>query len=165
MAGAALTPVPDKLTVGEELALLVSVTLPLALPAVVGANVSVSVALCPAEMVAGVVTPLPVKPVPVTLTVERFKSAVPEFVIVSACVPVVPSVTLPNAIVVELTEIAGAVATPVPVSATLEGEVGALLVMDTLPGKLPTVVGANVTLKLVELPAEIVAGVARPLIE
>lgn len=77
------TPVPDKLTDGEDVALLAIETFPVALPAVVGANVTVSVALCPADNVAGVLTPLPAKPVPLTLICERFSVALPEFVIVS----------------------------------------------------------------------------------
>lgn len=72
--------------------------------------------------------------------------------------------TFPNDIEVELTVIAGAVATPVPVIVTADGEFGALLTIETLPGKLPTVVGANVTLKLAEAPAEIVAGAVKPVI-
>ena len=123
----------------------------------------VSVAVWPAVNVAGVATPLPVNPVPLTLTLVRLRLALPEFVMVRVCVPVLPSFTFPNEMLLELTEIPGAVATPVPVIETLDGEFGALLMSETLPGKLPAVVGANVTLKLAELPAEIVAGVDIPL--
>ena len=42
----------------------VTVTLPLALPAVVGANVALKVALCPAARVTGAVIPLKLNPVP-----------------------------------------------------------------------------------------------------
>jgi hypothetical protein len=164
MAGADATPVPDKLIVGDELALLASVTVPVALPAEVGANLIESVAACPAESAAGVAIPLPVNSAPDTLTCEIFKFALPEFVIVTAWVPELPSVTFPNGTLVELTVIAGVVATPVPLSETVEGEVGALLVSEMLPGELPAVVGANVTLKLAAPPAAIMAGVARPLI-
>ncbi len=164
LAGAELVPAPVKLTVGDEEALLENVTLPDALATVVGANVIVRVVLWPAVRVAGVAIPLPEKPVPVTLICERLRVALPEFVIVSDFVPVVPSGTFPKANVLELTEIEGAVAIPVPVIETADGEFGALLEIETLPGKLPAVAGAKVTLKLAELPAEIVAGVVSPLI-
>jgi hypothetical protein len=164
LAGAELVPAPVRLTVGDEEALLEKVTLPVKLATVVGAKVIVRVVLCPAVRVAGVAMPLPEKPVPVTLICERFRVALPEFVMVTDFVPVVPSVIFPKATVVELTEIAGAVATPVPVIETVDGEFGALLEIETLPGRLPAVVGAKVTLKLAELPAEIVEGVVSPLI-
>jgi hypothetical protein len=166
LAGVELVPAPVRLTVGDEEALLEKVTLPVELVTVVGANVIVRVVLCPAVRLAGVVMPLPEKPVPVTLTCERLRVALPEFVIVSDCVPVVPSGTFPKATVVELTEIAGAAgAVPVPVIETAEGDVGALLEMETLPGALPVVAGANLTLKLAVPPAATLAGKAIPLTE
>ena len=62
-------PVPDNgmFRVGLE-ALEVIVTLPLALPADVGVNVTVKVALWPADSVAGVVIPLRLYPVPLIPT-------------------------------------------------------------------------------------------------
>lgn len=64
-----VTPMPDKpmLSVGFE-AFEVMVTLPLALPAEVGANVTVKLVLCPAASVIGAMMPLKVKPVPLRLT-------------------------------------------------------------------------------------------------
>jgi hypothetical protein len=56
----------------------------------------------------------------------------------------------------------GCAATPVPLRATVEGDVGALLVIVIVAGKLPAVVGANVALKVVLAPAAIVAGAANP---
>ena len=44
------------------------VTVPLALPAEVGANVTLKLALCPAVSVTGAVIPLKVNPVPLTAT-------------------------------------------------------------------------------------------------
>ena len=86
------------------------------------------------------------------------------FLTVTDWTPVLPSVTLPNARLVGRIDIAGAAAAlPVPLRATVEGDVGALLTIDTLPGALPVVVGANFTLKLAEAPAATVAGVAIPL--
>lgn len=62
-------PVPDNgmVRLGFE-ALEVTLTLPLALPAEAGVNVTVNVALCPEVKVTGVVIPLKVKPVPLTAT-------------------------------------------------------------------------------------------------
>ena len=63
------TPVPDNgmVKVGFE-ALEVTVTLPLALVADAGVNVTLKVALCPAVKVTGVVMPLSVNPVPLMAT-------------------------------------------------------------------------------------------------
>lgn len=92
------------------------------------------------------------------------RSAVPEFVMVTDCTPLVPSVTLPNARLPGRIEIAGAAAAvPVPVNETEDGEVGALLITVTLPGRLPVDVGANCTLKLADAPAVTVAGTVIPL--
>lgn len=76
----------------------------------------------------------------------------------------VPSVTLPNARLAGRTEIAGAAgAVPVPDIETAEGDVGALLEIETLPGALPAVIGANLTPKLADPPAATVAGNDIPL--
>src|SRR5215469_7109006 len=65
----AVTPVPVRgmVRVGLE-ALEVTVTVPVALPAAVGVNVTLKVALWPAASVAGAVMPLMVKPVPLIAT-------------------------------------------------------------------------------------------------
>lgn len=62
---AVLLPVRDTVD-GEALALLTSDKLPVTLPPVCGAKTTVNDALCPAEMLAGKVRPLMLKPVPVT---------------------------------------------------------------------------------------------------
>ena len=62
-----VTPVPDRAMLKEEfVALLTIATLPVELAAVWGAKLTEKLALCPAGMVAGVVKPLMLKPVPVT---------------------------------------------------------------------------------------------------
>ena len=63
------TPVPDNgmVRLGLE-AVEVMVTLPLALPADAGVNVTLRLALCPAVSVTGVVIPLTLKPVPLIPT-------------------------------------------------------------------------------------------------
>jgi hypothetical protein len=57
----------------------------------------------------------------------------------------------------------GCAATPVPVRATVEGDVGALLVIVIVPGRLPAVAGENAALKVVLAPTATVVGVANPL--
>ena len=65
--------------------MLVMLTPPVKLPAVVGANCALNVAVPPAGTVAGVVRPLTLKPVPVAESCEMVSEAVPLFVIVKAC--------------------------------------------------------------------------------
>jgi hypothetical protein len=77
-------------------ALLMSATLPVALPAVVGANVTVNVADCPAARVSGSVMPVALKPAPVTFICEIVVFAFPELVTVTDCVVLVPVVTDPK---------------------------------------------------------------------
>jgi hypothetical protein len=62
-------PVPDKGIVRDGFeAFEVTVTLPLALPAAAGVNVTEKLALCPAVNVTGVVIPLRLNPVPLAAT-------------------------------------------------------------------------------------------------
>jgi len=80
---AAVAPVPETPTVRDGFeASEVIVTVPLADPAEVGANFTLTVAVPPAVSVRGVVIPLTVKPVPVIPTLEIVTLALPEFVIV-----------------------------------------------------------------------------------
>ena len=74
------------------------------------------------------------------------------FVMVSVCVAEDPVFTLPNAKLVALKDSVCVTATPVPVNATVAGEVGALLAMFTEPAKLPAVVGANTALNVAVAP-------------
>jgi hypothetical protein len=78
------TPVPDSGMdrVGLE-AFEVMVTVPLALAAAAGVNVTVKVALCPAVSVTGAVIPLKVNPVPLIPTCETVMLAPPVLVTVS----------------------------------------------------------------------------------
>jgi hypothetical protein len=90
-------PVPDSaIVVGEFVALLVMVTLPLAFPAVVGSNTTEKDVLCPALSVRGKASPLTEKPVPATLSLDSETLALPELVSVTVCVELVPVVTLPK---------------------------------------------------------------------
>jgi len=78
-----VTPVPDNgmARVGFE-AFEVIVTLPLTLPADVGVNVTLKLALCPAVSVTGAVIPLTLNPVPLIPTCEIVTLEPPVFVIV-----------------------------------------------------------------------------------
>jgi hypothetical protein len=83
-ATVAATPVPlSDIPNGELPALLTTETPPVALPAAVGAKVTLNDALCPAARVSGTEIPLLVKPVPVTLTWEMLTLPLPEFVSVT----------------------------------------------------------------------------------
>ena len=70
---------------------------------------------------------------------------------------------LPNESDAGLTEIAGVGSgVPVPVIVTVDGDVGAVLEIETVPAALPVDAGVNFTVKLADAPAATVAGVAIP---
>ena len=77
----ACTPAPLRLIVsGDPLASLVTVTLPVAFPTVAGANFAVKLKLCEATTVAGVLTPVRLNPLPLTVMPEICAAAFPVFV-------------------------------------------------------------------------------------
>lgn len=81
IANPAWAPVPlREIARGELVASLAIVIDPVTLPAVVGANVAVSVTLCMALIVVPAVKPLAVNPLPVTVTLETFMALVPVLV-------------------------------------------------------------------------------------
>jgi hypothetical protein len=143
------TPDPDSEIVAGELdALLVIETLPVTLPVVVGANVTVRIIFCPASSVSGGVTPLALKPAPETVTWEMVTLELPVFESVAVWELLVPTVTSPKERLVGLAEIWYVALTPVPERGTVVGESGASLTMERLPVTLPAPVGANATLKV-----------------
>jgi hypothetical protein len=90
-------PLPLRAIVSAEFgALLVIEMLPVVLPTTEGENCAVNVVFCPALTVNGVDKPLILKPVPVTLAAEIVTLAVPEFVSVTICDPLLPTTTLPK---------------------------------------------------------------------
>jgi hypothetical protein len=92
------TPVPESaITIGEFVALLVTVMLPVALPLDAGSNVAVSAALWPLDRISPDDTPLAPNPAPATMTLEIDTLALPEFVSVTLCVLLLDTLTLPNA--------------------------------------------------------------------
>jgi hypothetical protein len=132
--------------------------LPLALPAVVGANFAVTEVFCPALIVTGTVNPLMLKPVPEALAAEIVTLAVPVFVSVTGTDPLLPSIRLPKLMLAGFAESAPCV--PVPVKAT-EGS-DPLLTIEMLPESTPVAVGENTAVKFVDWPAFSVTGVAIP---
>src|SRR5438132_261142 len=77
-------------------ALLTSETLLDSLPVVVGANCKSFPTRRSSDLVRGKVSPLMLKPAPVTLACAMVKLALPELVKVRFCTPVVPTSTLPK---------------------------------------------------------------------
>ena len=94
---------------------------------------------------------LMMNPVPAILLPEMETGAVPvlESVTVVGAL-LLPTATLPKLMLAGLALSAPCV--PVPLSAIVRGEPGAVLVTDTLPTALPVVVGAKVTVKEVVWP-------------
>src|SRR3989442_1353433 len=92
---------------------------------------------------------------------EMVRLAVPGLVKVRVWVLVVPTSALPKLTLGGVTESWGC--TPVPLRAMVLGELGALLMSETLPDTLPVAVGANCTLKVLDCPAGRVTGKVSPL--
>jgi hypothetical protein len=121
--------------------------LPVALPGAVGENLAVKDVLCPAVSVDGADRPVMLNPVPDVLTCETATLAVPEFVRVTLTDPLAPTSRPPKLM------LAGFAVrfpcTPVPSSAIETVGLLAVLVIRMLPAVPPTVVGANLAVKLV----------------
>jgi hypothetical protein len=133
--------VPDKATVGEFDAVLTKLTLPVLLPAAIGANETVNAELWPAARVSGSARPVREYPVPVTFAALTVRLA-PEAVRVTVELLVLPTFTLPKASEPGLTlSVAIAGATPAPASETRVGLLEALLTNEICPEALPTTAG------------------------
>ena len=130
--------------------MLATDTLPLSVPAAVGEKTTAKLRCCPAESVTGVPAPLKANPAPLSVIVEIVTLALPVFVTVTDCVDEDPSFTLPKARLVLLNERVCDAATPMPLNATVAGEFGALLTMETAPLTVPADAGEKTTLKLVD---------------
>jgi len=157
-------PVPVKLTVaGELVALLDMETLPFALPAVVGANVTFSVAVWLGVSVVPALTPLAMNPVPVTVTLEIVTFELPVLVTGTDCELLWLTVTLPKLRLVGLALRLKVAATPAPLRPTEVGEVGSLLTMLMLPEAAPVDVGWKAAVIAVCCPALTFNGSKNPL--
>jgi hypothetical protein len=97
LSAAGATPVPFRLIAAEPGdALSVSVTVPVAAPAAVGSNCTVSVACCPGFSVTGVVRPDWLNPAPAIATALMVTAAVPDEVSVTVCCVAVFRFTFPK---------------------------------------------------------------------
>ena len=127
----AAAPVPLKAIVsGEVDAVLVTVAIPVRLPAEAGENSMPKEVDCPAARVTGSATLEWENPVPETEMLDTDTLAFPLFVSVTVCVELVPVVKLPKLKDVGDAESCRTDATLVPESGTTSGEVGELLVSD-----------------------------------
>src|SRR2546426_203832 len=149
------------MVLGELAALLTSEMLPDALLVAVGANCTLKVLDCPAATVSGKVSPLMLKPAPVTGSCAMVRLAPPELVKVRFCTPVLPTSTLPKLTLGGVTESWGC--TPVPLRMIRLPARSTLLPYTTLFRSLLVAVGANCTLKVLDCPAARVSGKVSPL--
>jgi hypothetical protein len=141
------TPVPARVIVGEFEALLAIVKLPVAAPAEVGANVTVTVAVWLGVRVVPA-APLALKPVPEAVALAIVTFELPLFVSVTVRELLLPSLTLLK-FKLEGFALSSCVAVwPVPLSAIESGEFGALLTSEMEPMAFPLVVGAKTTLNV-----------------
>ena len=130
------------MTIDGLLALLVIETVPDSVPAEAGLYVIAKLALCPGANVIGAVAPEILTPVLVDAIFEIAALSFPLFVSLMVWVVSLPTATLPNAIEAGVAVSAAAVM-PLPLSATSEGELGALLAIVIIPVSLASVVGLN----------------------
>lgn len=159
----AVVAVPDKgiERVGLE-ALLVRVTLPVGVPAVVGANTTLNDLLAPAARVNGRVTPFILNPVPVAAACEIVTLDPPVFVTVSDSVWFDPTRTLPK-LKLGVPAVSAPPVTAVPDRETASDGLDASLVIANVPVGVPDVVGVNITLNDLLAPAAKVNGRVIPL--
>jgi hypothetical protein len=142
---------------------LETVTLPLTLSELVGLNVKVNTAFCPAGKIKGVVMPLVLTSFALTLVCEIVRLEVPVLVNVTFWELELPALMFPKLMLAGAGVIVTDAATPVPLSATVAGEFGALLATLIAPVKEPAVVGANSALNDAVCPAARLTGVSNPL--
>lgn len=126
-------PVPlSTIAVGDVGELLTNDKVPVSLPEVVGAKSTVIVPDPPAVTDIGKDRPGVPKPAPRKFAAVMERAVPPAFETVSDCLPLLPTLTLPNARLPGSTEICGCVWTPAPESESDKGEFGALLSKVTL---------------------------------
>jgi hypothetical protein len=157
-------PVPDRVTVvGEPVALLATLTLaPVTAPATVGANVTVSVAVCPGDRIVLLATPLALNPAPVTVTLEMVTLEFPLFVNVEVCWLELFTFIVPKLKLAGLAPKIRVAATPVPVRLMVNGEGVPFVVSLTLPLMVVAEVGVKIALNVRLPPAAIVEDVVSP---
>ena len=142
--------------------MVVNFTDPLTVVAVVGANFTTNVPVCPGVNVVDPAIPVAVTPVPLGVTEEIVTFELPVLVIVTFCEGELPIFTLPKLTLAGLAPSVNVPAVPVPLSEIVAGDPGALLAIDTVPVALPAAVGANFALKVSVCPAPTVAFAFNP---
>jgi hypothetical protein len=157
------TPVPDTGIVALVPCKLITVMFPVMFSEAVGLKATLMAAFCPDAKMTGAVSPLTAKSFAFTVICEMVRLVLPVLVIVTLFELELPAFTFVKLTLVGLDESATDAAVPVPLRESTLGELGALLMMPTVPLRLPAVVGAKRTANVVLLPAAIVAGVTSPL--
>ena len=138
---------PDSEIVNVESdALETTAMLPLAVPAEVGLKTAPKVKLCPGIRVRGRLSPLTLKPAPVTGAWVIFTLVPPVLVSVSDKVWLLPTCTLPK-LSGEVAAVSNPGVTPVPESGTERVGLEALLAIVRFPVTDPPPDGVNTTLK------------------
>jgi hypothetical protein len=157
------TPAPlSEIVVGEFVALLMTTTLPVTLPATVGANNTFSVTDWLGGRVVLAPTPLTLNPTPAAVRFETVTFEFPVFVSVAGRELLPPTFKLPKLRLDGLAASKKVGAPPVPLSAIVRGEPGTLLVIEMLPAKLPADVGENVAVKGAVCPGLRIRGTVKP---
>jgi len=155
----ARTPDPEsEMMVGEFVASLATMMLPVTVPATVGLKVTFNVVFCPGARIIPGETPLAVNPAPEILTLEIDTLEFPALVNVIPMTLLPPRTTLPKLRLAELAFRSEVAATPVPLTLTLAGDFEALLMTETAPEILPNCFGENTTFSVDCPPAPIVIG-------
>ena len=159
-AAATAVPVKGIAKLGFE-ASDVTVTVPLNVPAEVGANFTVNVVLCPAVSVTGGVIPETLNPVPDAATAEIVRLEPPVFVMVSVWLEFCPTVIFVNVKLVGDADATAGVA-PVPDNAISAVLLDPLKLSETCPLTAPPAVGANFTPNVLSCPGANVKGRLNP---
>ena len=136
--------------------------MPLAAPAVVGANVMVNDVVCPGFRLAGAVQPVRVKPVPVMACAVMEMADVPVFDTVTGTDPLEPTARLLKLMLAGFA--ASAPCVPVPLRGMVSVVFVAVDVITMFAETAPVVVGANVAVNDALAPAAIVWFAATPLV-
>jgi hypothetical protein len=141
------------------------ITLPVEVPADVGAKVTLKEALCPGVRVSGVVNPEMLKAAGATVACEMCASLPPVFLTVSVWVWLCPVWTLVNVKLAGVALRVAGVAVPVPERAAAVGVLEALLAKDAVADAAPDELGVNLTVNVTGVEVVTVTGNVRPLIE
>jgi hypothetical protein len=139
------TPVPlNSIESGELGAVLVSEIEPVTLPTALGVKTALNVTFEPAGTVSGVLRPVMLKPVPVTVALETRMLAVLLFVRLIVCESLFPVETFPKTATLGIApSCAWLDCPPIPTSSTDNGELSASLIIVKPPAAEPGDSGAN----------------------